>query len=445
MLVAKFAARKRRSLVSLGVTKSILALFALLTLPGCRGTAPEFGSSPEAARINAGQFWGGLGDRFNNVIRQPKYNGARLKLAHYALAPSKVWDDTSVWTSQGKNERVLSIDAGFDGKRYLVKAAPNVPFPGTPGNARHVMRLSRLPGDEYRWTTAVDFAIGDIKATEFAEVFASLLRATAGRSEAAVRTDFRAAIPRGSAAFGRLFSIDTLRTVPRADGTTDVTFVTRIDPDGVRASFPAFASYLDKYVRTGHYAFTLADKRGARWMEMAAEKYRLTIRLRATADGRMAPLDGTPRPFPNDVSLRGEAFAKVLVFNVGVTDLVIDLKWLHDAHERGWLLRFQRPPEWQLPPLVATMLKSPLKRPFEKGGFTFRLSVRDSDRAQTVISRQIDGTVKESAILRWLSGLSGTVMSDYVGPSEVETNRFLSEGFYGLKSDFAAMFPSRGN
>ena len=179
-------------------------------------------------------------------------------------------------------------------------------------------------------------------------------------------------------------------------------------------------------------------------MEIGAEKYRLTVRLRATADGRMAPIDGTPRPFPNDLYLRGEAFAKVMIFNVGVTDLVVDLKWLHDAHERGWLLRFQRPPEWQLPPLVATMLKSPLRRPFEKGGFILRLSVRDSAGAQTVISRRIDGTVKESAILRWLSGLSGTGMSDYVGPSEVETNRFLSEGFHGLKSDFTALFALRG-
>ena len=32
----------------------------------------------------------------------------------------------------------------------MVKAVPAGPFPKKPGNARHVMRLSRLPDDEFR-------------------------------------------------------------------------------------------------------------------------------------------------------------------------------------------------------------------------------------------------------------------------------------------------------
>lgn len=417
----------------------LIALLALTTL-ACRETGPAFGATPDSARANAEQFWGGLGDRFNSVVRHPRYNGARLKLAHFALAPSRVYDDTSVWTSRRGQERVLGVEAGFDGARYFIYPANDPAFPRKPGDARHVMRLRQVGDDEYRWTTNVDFAIGRVKADEFAQVFAALLRGAAGRSEAAVRADYRGAVPRGGAALGRLFSIDTMRPLPRADGTTDVTFVVRIDPAGIRAGYPAFAGYLDKYIRPARYRFTLADKRGARWMELVAEKYYMTFRLRTTADGSLAPLDGSPRAFPDDLYLRGEAFAKIMIFNVGVTDLVIDLKWLHDAGERGWLLRFQRPPDWQLPPLVGTMLKSPLRRPFEKGGFTFRIAVRDSAGAQTVIARQIDGTVKESAILRWLSGLSGTAMSDYVGPSEVEENRFASEAFYALKSDYSALF-----
>lgn len=412
---------------------------AFVFVGACRNTAPAFGSNPESARANAEQFWGALGDRFNTVVRHPRYNGARLKLAHFALSPSKVYDDTSTWTGQRGDMRVLDVDAGFDGQRYFVQPLAGAAFPDRPGDARHIMRLRKVGEEEFRWTTDVEFAIGQVKATEFAALYASLLRAAAGRSEGAVRLDYRSAVPRGSAALGRLFAIDSLKTVPRADGTTDITFVTRIQPADIRKDMPNFAGYLDKYIRPAHYKFTLADKRGARWMELNAEKYLVSFKLRTTADGKMAPLDGAPRPFPNDLYLRGEMFVKIMIFTVGVKDLVVDVKWLHDARERGWLFRFQRPPEWDLPPLVATMLKSPLRRPFEKGGFTFRLAVRDSAGAQTVIARQIDGTVKESSILRWMSGLSGTAMSDYVGPSEVEENRFVMDAFYGLKADFQSL------
>lgn len=417
-----------------------LVLLAVAGLSaGCRNSAPAFGASPESARANAEQFWGGLGDRFNNVVRHPRYNLARLKLAHFALAPSKVYDDTTVWTARTRDERILQVAAGFEGQRYYAQTAPSAPPPRKPGDARHDMRLRALGDDEYRWTTNVDFAIGTIKAIEFAEVYASLLRAAASQGEMALRADYPRAIPKGSAAFGRLFDIDTVKPVRLADGTTQVTFVARLDPRGIRGTFPHFAGYLEKYIHPARYRLTLSDRRGARWMEMSAEKYLVTFRLRTTADGHMAPLDGAPRPFPNDLYLRGEAAAKVMMFTVGVSDLVADVKWLHGPNERGWMLRFQRPPEWHLPPLVGTMLKSPLKRPFEKGGITFRIAVRDSAGAQTVISRQIDGTVKESAILRWLAGLSGTAMADYVGPSEAEENRFVMEGFYGLRGDYAAM------
>jgi hypothetical protein len=422
--------------------RSSFAIVALcIAASACSGTAPAFGSTAEQAEANAQAFFGGLGDRFNNVVRHPKYNEARLKLAHHALAPTKVFEDTSIWTAVRGSERVLHVDAGRETDRYFIKPAAGDGHPRRPGDARHTMKLRRVGEDEYRWTTSVDFGIGQVRAAEFAEVFAAMLAGAAGgRTESQARVDYRSAFPRGSAAMGRLFSIDTLRPIPLADGTSIVHFVTRIHASRIQKDFPHFAAYLEKYIKPARYDFTLVDRRGARWMEMEAEKYVIRFRLRASRDGRLAPLDGAGRPFPDDLYLRGEAFAKVMIFNVGVTDLIADVKWLHGPNERGWLLRFRKPPEWHLPPLVATMLKSPLRRPFENGGFTFRIAVRDSAPAQTVIARDIDGVVHESAILRWISGLSGTAMSDYVGPAEADENRFVMEAFYGLRSDYGALF-----
>ena len=95
-----------------------------------------------------------------------------------------------------------------------------------------------------------------------------------------------------------------------------------------------------------------------------------------------------------------------------------DFDVINTPHERGWSMRFAKEPEWRLPPTVGTLLKSPLRRPFQGGGIPIRISIRDNPGAQTILNRRGTLVVQESTILRFLNRLSGTAVGDFLGASE---------------------------
>lgn len=376
--------------------------------------------------------------------RDPKFAAARPKLGRYALTPSKIFGDTAVWTLRGPNDRTLILGAGYAGGRYGMAATPALPTLTRPGDARHLIRLQRLPADDaFVWTTDVDFAVGRMTAADAASVVGSLLRAAEGRSGAALRADYRGAFPRTATAMGRLFSIDTIRTTPDAGGATTVELAMSLHPERLRAaSFPAFASYVDKYVAPARYRLTVTDRAGTRYFTTAAARNRLTLRARVK-DGRLVSFDGPPRPMPDvGLLLRSEAYAKFGIFTVGASDLVSDLTIVRGPTERGWLLRFNREPEWHLPLAAAALLRSPLRRPFADGGATLRLTVRDRAGAPTVIARHTRTVVQESAVLRFLGSLGSTALNDFAGKSEEEENRFWADAFLAMRADAAAITAS---
>lgn len=377
--------------------------------------------------------------------RDSRFAAARPKLGRYALTPSKIFGDTAVWTARGVNDRTLMLAAGFSGGRYGMAATTAFPTLVRPGDARHLIRLQRLRDDDdaYVWTTDVDFAVGRMTAVDAASVVSSLLRAAEGRSGAALRADYRGAFPRTATAMGRLFSIDTIRTTPDAGGATTVELAMSLHPERLRAaSFRAFASYVDKYVAPARYRLTVTDRAGTRYFTTAAAKNRLTLRVRVK-DGRLVSFDGPPRPMPDGgLLLRSEAYAKFGIFTVGASDLVSDFTVVRAPRERGWLLRFNREPDWHLPLAAATLLKSPLRRPFAQGGATLRLTVRDRPGAPTVIARHTATVVQESAVLRFLGSLGSAALNDFAGKSEEEENRFWAEAFLAMRDDAAAITSS---
>lgn len=412
---------------------------ALLALAGCRNTPPAFGGSPLEAAANARDFFGAAAHRFTNVRRDPRYAAARPKLGRYALTPSKIYDDATLWTRRGTGERALLLAAGYANGGYAMGASPALPTLARPGDAAHTIRLLRLPADDqYAWATTVDFAIGRLTAADAGAVFGSLLRSVEGRSPAELRADYRQTFPRGSAALGRLFTVDSIRTTPDAAGATTVDLAITLHPSRLRRGFPAFADYLDKYVTPARYRITLADAGGTRFFTTAAAKNRLTLRARVK-DGRLVAFDGTPRPMPAALQLRMEAFAKFGIFTVGASDVVADFSLIRSASERGWLLRFNREPDWHLPLAAATLLKAPLRRPFAEGGATLRLAVRDRAGEQSVIARQSYTAVHESAVLRFLGSLGSTALNDFAGKSEEQENRFWAESFAAMQADVAGL------
>jgi hypothetical protein len=420
----------------------LAAAIVIAALSACRDVAPGFGTNAAAARANADGLFGGIAQRFTNVQRTPKFIGARGKLGKNALTPSVIYNDTSVWTAFGPDStRVITIDGEFSGNRYLFSARPwpTAP-PNEPGDSRHYIRLRRLNENVFEWVTNVDIAAGTIKSDEFASVISRLMGSAEGRTPADLRADYRASFPRTTAALGRLFSLDTLRSVRDNEGATTVLLGIRIDPKGIRATMPDFAKYLDKYATPSKYRAVVTDKRGGRWVEVSGADNYMTLRVRSM-NGHFAPLNGPVRPMPNDLQLTSDFTTKILFFTVGYRQLIGDVTVINSDRERGWFMRFTHEPDWRLPSAVSVMIHTPLRRPFEGNGATFRLVLRDNPGGQSILARHTTTVVQESAILRFLGRLGSTAMGDFVGKSEVQENRFSAEVFNALRLDVRALLP----
>ncbi len=415
-----------------------------LAIASCDGAARAFGPAPAAARAHVDDFFGGLAVRFVDVQRSPKFTAARGRLARHALSPSRLWGDTAVWTAQAASGRTLELEGSSDGRRYLFRAAPQIAAPDRPGDARHVMRLVPLNAGEgeWQWNTAVEHAVGRVRAGDVAQAM-TLGIAQLARPQTDLRPVLRGGLPRTTAALGRLLTLEEARSTPLADGTRLVEIRARFETGRLKATMPAFAAYVEKWVHPSRLAFSLTDARGAaRWLDLRLGKDVLTVRLRTRADGELLALDGPARPMPDTVQLRSDVRVHYLVFDVGVDQLVGEMTAVRTAHERGWNVRWRRAPEWHIPLGVRHLMSGTLNRPFEGEGMLFRLTLRDADAGQTLLARRFDVAVKESAIVRWFGGLGFRAMDDFSGRAEVEENRFLAELLYAMRADLGAALPT---
>lgn len=409
-------------------------LFALL-LAACRDASGALGTSPAEARTHANDMFRGLGVRFVNVQRAPKFATGRLKLERYALSPSKIIDDTSVWTSRpAAQTSLLELEGSQTATGYLFAPRAGAPTPARAGAARHEMRLTQLRDGEYQWNTVVDHAIGQISPADGAAGMSAWL-ASFQRPERDIRNDLRTVLPRTSAALGRLFVLDSVHTVGLVDGSTIVDLRFRADAKSIRPTMPALADYVDKYVQRGRGSIELTDGR-ARFLAFDVDDGIFRFHFR-TRDGRLLAFDGPARPMPDSLAMRVSAYERFLIFDVGVSDLVADFTMVRMARERGWNMRFHRKPEWHLPLAVRHLISGALDRPFAQSGMLFRVTLRD-DGGQTILARRFDVAVKESAIVRWLGGLGSRAMEDFVGKAEAEENRFLADALLALRADLVA-------
>jgi hypothetical protein len=266
-----------------------LALLAVAALAGCRNACPRSATRRRARRRTRATSSRRPRTASRACSATPSSARRARSSVRYALTPSKIYGDTALWTARGTNERILRLRGGYDAGHYTLAATPVLGVLRRPGDASHTIRLRRLPGDDqFAWVTDVDFAIGGVTAAGAADVVGSLLRAAEGQQGAALRADSRRAFPRGAAALGRLFTVDSIRTTPDAGGATTVQLSVSLHPERLEKSFPAFAAYLNKYVAPARYRFTLADRAGTRYFTTAAAKNRLT--LRARVEGRPARL-----------------------------------------------------------------------------------------------------------------------------------------------------------
>jgi len=405
----------------------------------CRDSAPGFGLTLPAARVNADEFLYSVGSRFTNIQRPPQIIHARAQFGHYALTPSGVYNDTSVWLATGPDSsRLFGNEGVFATDRYVVRATLSNTLPDALTESREIVRLRKLTGQDYEWYTNVDVALGRIRARDIGSVIARTLAAGEGKSPAAIRADYNASFPRTVAALGRLFTIDTLRTSHDAEGGTTYDVAIRLTPEILKATMPNYSAYIDKYISKGRYRLTLTDATGARWLEARAADYYVHFRMRAK-NGKFAPLDGPLREMPKALTLKLDMSMRILLFRVGWENMIGEFNIIDTPDERGWGMRFAREPEWRLPPSIGYLLKSPLRRPFQGNGIPIRISIKDNPGSQTLLNRRLSLTVRESGILRFLNRLSGTAVGDFLGPSEREANRFNADLFRALRADVSAL------
>jgi hypothetical protein len=439
---ARSLSRSSRSSTSRSIVRSVARLTLAGSLAGlafgCSDVPASFGPTPSQARANADGLFGAFVRRFTNVSRAPRYARARERLLQYALTPSEVYSDTSIWTVYGPDSyRTLFGNATFSNGRYVFSNTVTDDPVQTLGEGRHIMRLRKLNNDDYDWFTGVDFAAGTITANDFASVITQWIAASEGHSEASLRAGYRTTFPRTTAALGRLYSLDTLVSTPDAGGANKLYMVIHITPDGIRKDYPAYAAYMAKYADKVKLHFTLVDSRGGKWLDVTSRDGYIRLRLRSR-DGHFAPLDGAVRPMPDTLTMQVDFTAKIKLFTVGVEHLTGEWVNLHTDHERGWALRFTREPGWVLPPVVGYLIKSPLRRPFEGNGTQFRFTVHDQPGRQTIMSRRGSTTVRESAILRFLGKLGGAAMGDFVSNAEEDENRFNVAIYSAMRSDVSS-------
>ena len=412
------------------------AVIILAAVAGCGSAVGAFGVDGPSPAIRAETFFNALAVRFGVAYRDPRFEAIRPRMVRHAMTPSRLYPDTSIWTSVDGEARTVSVAGSIVGDRYILAARPYVPAPASAGDSRHLMHLRRIADGVHRWDSTDELAVGSVRPEEVLALFEGLLRG-AEQPAARIAQDYRTGFPRTTATLGRLFVLDTLRTTPEADGSTGLVLVARMDPERMRAYAPRYADYIDEYLKPLRIDVALIDQRGDSWGRASFRKNIFQIRVRAR-DGMLQPLAGGTAPRPDSLRIRGSFFAKVLFFDVGATNILIDAVPIRESGTRGWSLRARHEPRWHFPLAVSRLLRAPLRRPFADDGIRLEFIARETTTGQTVLARNIGIVVQESAIIRWLGGLGATAMGDLSVLAEQEKDRYVGDVFRALAEDSRA-------
>ncbi len=419
------------------LARSVLVAIALVA-SSCKSSLLGFGATPVEALRHASDGLQSHAQRFDDVVRDTKFTHARTLISKFALTPSRIFNDSSVWTDlrAGDSSRAIAIAGNHDQQRggYTFRASTTVTAPNALAESRHMMRLELKSDGAYAWDTSVDQAIGTMPAASAGRALAMIFASAESPVARDLRSESAQAFPRTARALGRLFSIDSARATPLPDGSSATLIAVQWHSDRGRGTMPYFAGYVAKYIEPSVYRVTLSDRRGQTYLQVRGDKGQLLVRWRSRG-GRLLPLEGGASPMPDTLRLRLDFNTKYKVFRVGFADMVADFIVQRGAHVAAWMMRFRQEPKWQLPLFTETLIRSPLRRPFQGRGSELYLALRDDGGPQTLLVRNTHTEVKESAILRWMGSLGATAMSDFQGRAETEENRFLNEAFTALRAD----------
>ncbi|HTR76886.1 MAG TPA: hypothetical protein VMH39_02200 [Gemmatimonadaceae bacterium] len=354
-----------------------------------------------------------------------------------------MFSDTGVWTEEtSPTRRLLAASGTLTDQGYRFQTSADEPLLDHLGDSRHLVALSRIAPNQYRWDTEVDFAIGQITAADIASLLGTFLAAGKDRPDGEVRAASLAAYPRTAAVLEHAFSVDTFKTTPGPQGTTTVRLVIGIHTERLRVVYPHLAAYVDKYVNSMHCRFTLTDRTGDMVFDLRGQNHVLTARFRVLQDHLVA-YTGVPRPIGDSLRLSSDLTVKLKLFQLGYENLVTDFIIGTGEHERSWTMTAHAEPQWKLPLGTEHLIRTPLKRPFEGDGSMFEFAVHDTAGGQTILSRRMRLELQENAIYRSLGGFISRAFDELDEQVEREEAQFLREAFVAVQRDVAAAHPAR--
>jgi hypothetical protein len=435
------AQTKRRPGVATGLdclARASLALCFTAAMGGCADSVRGVTDGPTDRATKLEEVSDAVAARFTNPERSGRFESTRRKLVSGALHPSRVFADTSAWTSApNAATRSLWAHGGLTQRGYRFDVAERGPLIDL-ADTRHTITLRRIADGQYQWTTGVDFAIGSVTARDAGAMLGQLLTAGHERDGGTVRTGARAAFPRTSVVMSKLFTIDSLNLRPGPLGTTLVAAVFGIHTETLRRTAPHFADYLAKYVENSRYRFLVTDRAGVPFFEIVGANRQISIHYRVGPTGIVSSL-GPPRPMPDSLRMVSDLTMRVKLFDVGWKNLVSDFTIHRGDRSRSWLFVARTEPEWNLPLVTARLIRSSLRHPFEGPGSSFEVAVIDSAGGQTVLARRARLEVKESAILRFLSSLVSRIFDDLDAAVEQEEADFVRDLMGAFQQDTRAI------
>jgi hypothetical protein len=403
---------------------------------GCRSVPQRFAADPTRARATADGLFGSVVTRFDRVFRDSKVLTARRAISRALLTPSRIFGDTAIWTSApAASIRHAEWRGIAEPQRYHFIAGHISTPVCRPGESYHDFQLRSIGDDVYEWTEDANFGVGDATPAAIAGIPAAWLAAGERSDTTAIRSDIHSAFPRSTKAWGRLVTLDRISTSRDADGAWTQTHVMSLHTERAQIAYPAFAKWLGKFIGPLRLRLRLHDATRT-WFDVTVRDNVMTVRTR-TRDGHLLPLEGGDAPMPDSLSIYADMSAKFSIFRIGFQKLQGAFITIRRPEERGWIMKFRREPDWELPFLAEQMLNTPLKRPFLGDGSHFRIvAQRESDGPQTFITRRILLTVQESAILRFVAKLANRGVDAYIAEgADKDLSRFMKDAFGALRDD----------
>ena len=416
-------------------TRFTFAVCTLVTVTAsCKASIDAFGTTPSHARAAAENTFAAFAYRFYEVRREPNFERARKLMGEFALIPSRLYRDTTLWNvTTPDSTRTLIVGASFADNRYTFAANAQASPPRALGDQRHALNLKWLGGGNYEWFTQVDHAIGSVKPAHVAAAIVATLTGAEDRSGDEALTDARSSFPETAKHLAQLFTIDSLRTAHEG-GATTTTFAVSFHPERLRPRYSFFANFVEKYITPTVYRMQVSDHAGRQFMDVSGRDGKLTVRLRSR-DHKLVSLTGAPVSMPDSLRVTVDLSVKYKLFRVGFTNLIGNLTIERSEHRRAWLMRFQKEPSWHFPLAMDKLIKVPLRRPFQGTGAELSLGVRSDRGPMTISDRHASFVVNEGAIIRWLGRLGASAFGDFSGRTELEENLFLYETFEALRRD----------